>query len=58
MLDLTEPFQAYAVKHHVYLHGFANTKLGTGHWNVEGNRLAGLLIAQAVCQLAGAPVGQ
>lgn len=58
VLDLGEPFQAYAVKNHLYLHGFANTKLGTGHWNVDGNRLAGLLIAQAVCQLAGAPVGQ
>lgn len=50
VLNLAPLFQQYADAHKTYLHGFAATHtLGTGHWNVEGNRLAGELIAQKVC---------
>ncbi len=48
LLQLGRPFQEYADQHHVYLHGFGK-KLGTGHWNEEGNRLGGEMIAQKLC---------
>ncbi|MCU7922206.1 MAG: SGNH/GDSL hydrolase family protein [Candidatus Thiodiazotropha sp. (ex Dulcina madagascariensis)] len=49
ILNLLESFQSYARDNQVYLHGFENTKLGKGHWNVEGNILAGKMIAEKVC---------
>lgn len=49
VLTLAPLFQAYAERHRVFLHGFANSGIGTGHWNREGHRLAGELIAQKVC---------
>ncbi len=48
-LDLGQPFQDYADAHRVFLHGFKNTPKGYGHWNIEGHRLAGKLIAQKLC---------
>ncbi len=51
VLNLAPAFQNYADEHHAYLHGFANTKLGTGHWNEAGHRLAGELIAGHLCNL-------
>jgi hypothetical protein len=57
VLNLAPPMQAYADEHHVFLAGFKNTKLGVGHWNAAGHRLAGELIAQKICEMlsAGAP---
>ena len=43
---LAPQFQNHADKHQVYLHGFANTRLGTGHWNQNGHRLAATIIAK------------
>jgi hypothetical protein len=55
VLDLAPITQAYAQQHHAYLHGFANTHLGEGHWNAEGHRVAGEAIARWMCEvLAGA----
>jgi hypothetical protein len=51
VLDLVPPFQSYADAHHVFLHGFPNTKMGDGHWNEAGHQLAGELIAQRLCDL-------
>jgi len=51
VLDLGEPFLAYAESHHVFLHGFANTAMGWGHWNVRGHRLAGEMIASRLCTM-------
>ncbi len=48
---LAEPFQTYAEKNNVYLHGFDNTALGSGHLNEYGHRLAGDLISSHICQL-------
>ncbi|NEP10123.1 MAG: SGNH/GDSL hydrolase family protein [Symploca sp. SIO2C1] len=50
VLNLAQPFQAYAEKEQVFLHGFENTSLGSGHWNEEGHHLAGQMIAQKLCQ--------
>jgi hypothetical protein len=33
VLNLSPAFQAFADQNHVFLHGFDDTKLGTGHWN-------------------------
>ena len=49
VLNLAAPMQAYADEHHAFLAGFKSTKLGIGHWNAEGHRLAGELIAQKIC---------
>ena len=48
-LNLAPLSQAYAEEHRVFLHGFENSGLGKGHWNAEGHRLAGQLIAQKLC---------
>ena len=47
---LTPPFRSYAEKNRVYLHGFNNTALGSGHLNEDGHRLAGDLISAHICQ--------
>ncbi|TLY25583.1 MAG: hypothetical protein E6K63_13770, partial [Nitrospirae bacterium] len=49
VLNLAPLFQTYAEQHRVFLHGFENSVLGTGHWNKEGHRLAGELIASKLC---------
>jgi len=51
VLVLAQPMQAYAENHHVFLHGFKNTKPGEGHWNELGHRLAGELIGARLCQM-------
>jgi hypothetical protein len=51
VINLPKPMQEYAEAHRVYLHGFANTNLGVGHWNVEGHRLAGTLLGEGVRRL-------
>ncbi len=42
-----------ALRRHVYLHGFANTRMGHGHWNADGHHLAGMLIARYLCRQSG-----
>ena len=51
VINLLEPMQKIARKDHVYFHGFANTQLGTGHWNEAGHATAGKLIAQELARL-------
>ncbi len=56
VLNIAPAFQAYADRHHVFLHGFSNTQLGTGHWNVLGHRYGGQLIADRLCELLRQPL--
>lgn len=51
LLSLVQPLGSYAEAHHVFLHGFPNATIGDGHWNEEGHRLAGSLIAEEVCSM-------
>jgi len=51
VLNLAAPMQRYAEEHHEYLHGFPNTRPGIGHWNANGHREAGELIAQRLIEL-------
>ena len=46
VISLVEPMRHYAESHHVYLHGFANTSPGKGHWNELGHRLAAEICAR------------
>jgi len=51
VLVLSQPLAAYAQQHHVFLHGFTNTKVGEGHWNQLGHRVGGELIAARLCAM-------
>ncbi len=46
---LVDHLAPYALDHKVFLHGFENTRLGTGHWNALGHRIAGETIATQLC---------
>ncbi|HST51668.1 MAG TPA: SGNH/GDSL hydrolase family protein [Pyrinomonadaceae bacterium] len=46
--NLAPDLQLYADEHKAFLHGFGHD-LGNGHWNEEGHRVAGELLAQKLC---------
>jgi len=48
-IPLAPEFQNYATEKNIYLHGFPNTSMGVGHWNENGHRLAGEIIAREIC---------
>jgi len=49
VVTLVPYLQGYADAEKAFLHGFANTGYGVGHWNDLGHRLAGERIAAALC---------
>ena len=49
VLNLAPLLKEYAEKNYVNLHGFQE-RLGGGHWNQDGHRLAGELIANWLCR--------
>jgi lysophospholipase L1-like esterase len=50
LILLTPPMRKLARQNRSYFHGFKNTRLGTGHWNVLGHQTAGELIAAEFCR--------
>lgn len=48
VITLAPELQSYADKNKVYLHGFGSN-IGNGHWNIEGHRIAGELLAEKLC---------
>jgi hypothetical protein len=48
VLNLAPDLQAYADERKLFLHGFGR-ELGNGHWNEEGHRVAGELVADWLC---------
>jgi hypothetical protein len=46
---LAEDLAARAAARGEHLHGFANTQMGTGHWNAQGHALAAELIVRKLC---------
>jgi hypothetical protein len=48
VFNLAPELQAYAEQRRVYLHGFG-ADIGNGHWNADGHRAAGELLAQKLC---------
>lgn len=51
VVSLARPMREHAEEHRVYLHGFENTRLGTGHWNVEGHAVAGRVLAERLKEI-------
>lgn len=49
-LPLAPAMSSHAERKKTYLHGFAKSGLGEGHWNEEGHRLAGELIADEMAR--------
>lgn len=49
VIMLAPSLAKYARASGKFLHGFEKTGLGTGHWNAEGHKRAGELIASALC---------
>jgi hypothetical protein len=59
VLALAPMFCKYAEREQVYLHGFrSNGTLGQGHWNEDGHRLAGKVIADWLRELDVAHAGE
>ncbi len=54
VVTLAPPLQTFADRTGKYLHGFANAKLGGGHWNEEGHKAAARLMAPAIRDLIDA----
>lgn len=50
VFTLAPKMQVEAEKNRMYFHGFPNTKLGTGHWNQDGHRIAGQIMATEICR--------
>jgi lysophospholipase L1-like esterase len=48
VLNLAPALQSYADEHRVFLHGFGQER-GNGHWNEEGHRVAGEMLADWLC---------
>lgn len=49
VLNLAPDFQHFATQNGIWLHGFANTTFGIGHWNQNGHKLATQRIASFLC---------
>lgn len=50
LILLTPPMRELARQNQAHFHGFANTRVGTGHWNARGHHTAGELIAGEFCR--------
>ncbi|HYO63104.1 MAG TPA: SGNH/GDSL hydrolase family protein [Pyrinomonadaceae bacterium] len=48
VVNLAPPLQRYADERKLFLHGFGDD-LGNGHWNRDGHRAAGELLAETLC---------
>jgi hypothetical protein len=54
IISLAPELQAYADERRVFLHGWPGD-IGNGHWNENGHRVAGELLAQKMCERLTAP---
>jgi hypothetical protein len=48
VFTLARPLQEFAERNNVVLHGFPGQNLNTGHWNENGHREGGLLLARRI----------
>ena len=53
VIALAPDLQRRAEADHAYLHGFPNTRLGSGHWNEAGHAAAAELLAAKLCRDKG-----
>lgn len=49
VVTMLDSMREQADKTKVFFHGFPNTRMGTGHWNENGHRAAGEILARALC---------
>ena len=49
VLSLAPELQLFAETSHTFLHGFGSD-IGNGHWNQQGNKAAGELLARKICE--------
>ena len=49
MSTLAPRMAAEADRTNTFFHGFPTSKLGIGHWNEDGHRLGGELLASDLC---------
>jgi hypothetical protein len=49
--------KSYSQANRVYFHGFANTRMGSGHWNQRGNCFAAMMIADKLAAMIECPDG-
>jgi len=49
VIPLAYEMQRLAEAGRVYFNGFENTRMGTGHWNENGHRVAAEIIARNLC---------
>jgi len=50
VITLVPDLQRHAERNNVYLHGFTNTSLGSGHWNEAGHAAAADIIGARLCR--------
>ena len=50
VINLAEKMKNYAQKNKIFLHGFANTVMGEGHWNLDGHKIASQIISKEMCE--------
>jgi hypothetical protein len=50
VINLAEKMKNYAEKNRIFLHGFANTVMGKGHWNLAGHKIASQIISKKMCK--------
>ena len=50
MISLVSDLQRHAERNNVYLHGFTNASLGSGHWNEAGHSAAAELMGTRLCR--------
>lgn len=53
VMTLARPLLEFAEKNNVTLHGFPGQNLNTGHWNENGHRVGGLLLARRIADEFG-----
>jgi hypothetical protein len=49
VISLVPDLRRHAERSNVYLHGFTNTSLGSGHWNEAGHAAAADIIGARLC---------
>ena len=37
-------------KNKIFLHGFSNSIMGEGHWNLTGHKIASQIISKKICE--------
>ena len=50
-IQIAKKMRSIAIKNKIYFHGFLNTELGAGHWNIKGHDIASKLISKGICEL-------